>query len=109
MFTYTLVCYLDTYVYTSAVHTSHFPLQEPGESTVHLLPFMLPVSVGPAAGEEDLRGLYRKVRKAMLGIQELNHKNNIRELERIAAEWSVEQFIIFPSLSLLPNRRTFHG
>ena len=106
MFTYTLVCYLDTLRITYTLPTAH---QEPGESTVHLLPFMLPVSVGPAAGEEDLRGLYRKVRKAMLGIQELNHKNNIRELERIAAEWSVEQFLIFPSLSLLPNRRTFHG
>ena len=61
--------------------------QEPGESTVHLLPFMLP---GVGRVEDDLRGLYKRVKKAMEGIHQLNHANNIKELERIATEWSVE-------------------
>ena len=60
--------------------------QETGEFKVHLLPFMLPV----ATGEDDLKGLYEKVKKAMLGVHNLDHKNNIKELERIATEWLVD-------------------
>ena len=47
---------------------------------------MLPVG----RGEDDLRGLYKRVKKAMVGIHQLDHTNNIKELERIATEWSVE-------------------
>ena len=64
----------------------HSLQQEPSESTIHLLPFMLPVG----RGEDDLRGLYIRVKRAMEGIHQLNHQNNIRELEKIATEWSVE-------------------
>ena len=76
-----------TTVYLSHVHVSVFLLsstiQKPGESTVHLLPFMLSV------GEDDLKGLYQKVKNAMLRIHKLNHDNNIRALEKIASEWLV--------------------
>lgn len=68
--------------------------QDPGESTIHLLPFMLPVG----RGEDDLRGLYKRVKKAMEGIHKLNHANNIKELERIATEWFVESILSLPLL-----------
>ena len=57
--------------------------QQPPESTIHLLPFMLPV------GDDDLKGLYQKVRNAVVGIHKQNHRNNVKELERIATEWLV--------------------
>lgn len=67
-------------------------MQQPSESTVHLLPFMLPV------GDDELRGLYQKVKNAMVGV----HRNNFKELERLATEWlvliTVHNHYMYPSL-----------
>lgn len=59
-------------------------MQQPSESTVHLLPFMLPV------GYDELRGLYQKIKNAMIDIHKMNRRNNVKELEKIAIEWLVQ-------------------
>lgn len=63
-------------------------MQQPSESNVHLLPFMLPV------GDDELRGLYQKVKTAMFGVHQ---RNSSKELERIATEWLVLNTVIHPA------------
>ena len=56
---------------------------EHGESTIHMLPFMLPIK----RGDGDLRGLYTRVKNAMLKIHALDNLEEFEELERIATDW----------------------
>ena len=65
--------------------------QQPAESTIHLLPFMLPV-----AGDDDLRALYQKVKKAMMGIHNSNLPSSIKELEKIASDRLEHSYVHTP-------------
>ena len=56
-------------------------MQQPSESTIHVLPFMLPL------GDDELRGLYEKVRNAIM--LDVHQGDNFKEVERIATEWLV--------------------